>query len=149
VIPQAARWEHTELSRPSHQCIDPEDTEMTRPTVLISGASIAGPALAFWFTHFESIGQVRAARWSLSRVALTGDAAWCASPISGMSTSLAIVGAPRILNPRTQLGLGVLRPGLRAASSGPAKRLGNRFFPPPADKIVCPIYTHLERTPSM
>lgn len=43
--------------------------------------------------YFESIGQVRAPRWSRGRVALLGDAAWCASPVSGMGTSLAIVGA--------------------------------------------------------
>jgi 2-polyprenyl-6-methoxyphenol hydroxylase-like FAD-dependent oxidoreductase len=43
--------------------------------------------------YFESIGQVRAPRWSRGRVALLGDAAWCASPLSGMGTSLAIVGA--------------------------------------------------------
>ena len=43
--------------------------------------------------YFESIGQVRAPRWSRGRVALVGDAAWCASPVSGMGTSLAIVGA--------------------------------------------------------
>ena len=43
--------------------------------------------------YFESIGQVRAPRWSLGRFALVGDAAWCASPVSGMGTSLSIVGA--------------------------------------------------------
>ena len=43
--------------------------------------------------YYESIGQVRAPRWSSGRVALTGDAAWCASPVSGMGTSLSIVGA--------------------------------------------------------
>ena len=43
--------------------------------------------------YFESIGQVLAPRWFQDRVALLGDAAWCASPISGMGTSLAIVGA--------------------------------------------------------
>jgi 2-polyprenyl-6-methoxyphenol hydroxylase-like FAD-dependent oxidoreductase len=133
--------------------------------------------------YFESIGQVRAARWSRGRVALTGDAAWCASPISGMGTSLAIVGAyvlagelaahvdhrdafagydrimrpyvnqaqklppgaPRILNPRTRVGLGALRVGLRIASSRPAKRLGAQMFSPPADKIELPDYTHLEQ----
>lgn len=42
--------------------------------------------------YFESIGQVRAPRWSSGRVALTGDAAWCASPVSGMGTTLALVG---------------------------------------------------------
>ncbi|OJH35796.1 FAD-dependent monooxygenase [Cystobacter ferrugineus] len=43
--------------------------------------------------YFEAIGQVRMPRWSRGRVALVGDAAYCASPISGMGTSLALVGA--------------------------------------------------------
>lgn len=43
--------------------------------------------------YSESVGQVRAPRWSAGRVALVGDAAYCASPISGMGTSLALVGA--------------------------------------------------------
>ncbi|SBN62926.1 2-polyprenyl-6-methoxyphenol hydroxylase [Curtobacterium sp. 9128] len=43
--------------------------------------------------YSESIGQVRAPRWTSGRVALVGDAAYCASPISGMGTSLAITGA--------------------------------------------------------
>ncbi len=40
----------------------------------------------------ESIGQVHAPRWSSGRVAITGDAAWCASPVSGMGTTLSLVG---------------------------------------------------------
>lgn len=43
--------------------------------------------------YFETIRQVRAPRWSSGRVALLGDAAYCASPISGMGTSLALTGA--------------------------------------------------------
>jgi 2-polyprenyl-6-methoxyphenol hydroxylase-like FAD-dependent oxidoreductase len=43
--------------------------------------------------YFEFLGQVKAPRWSSGRVALLGDAAYCASPISGMGTSLALVGA--------------------------------------------------------
>lgn len=43
--------------------------------------------------YFESVGQVRAPRWSNGRVALLGDAAYCASPVSGMGTSLALTGA--------------------------------------------------------
>lgn len=43
--------------------------------------------------YFESVGQVLAPRWSNGRVALLGDAAYCASPVSGMGTSLAITGA--------------------------------------------------------
>lgn len=43
--------------------------------------------------YFEAIGQVKLPQWSNGRVALVGDAAYCASPISGMGTSLALVGA--------------------------------------------------------
>ncbi|GAA4665553.1 FAD-dependent monooxygenase [Frondihabitans cladoniiphilus] len=43
--------------------------------------------------YYEAIGQVHAPEWSRGRVALTGDAAWCASPVSGMGTSLSVVGA--------------------------------------------------------
>ncbi|MGG7508936.1 FAD-dependent monooxygenase [Plantibacter sp. YIM 135249] len=43
--------------------------------------------------YFEAIGQVHAPRWTHGRVALLGDAGYCASPISGMGTSLALVGA--------------------------------------------------------
>ncbi|UFS59822.1 FAD-dependent monooxygenase [Subtercola endophyticus] len=43
--------------------------------------------------YFETIGQVKAQTWSRGRVVLAGDAAWCASPVSGMGTSLSLVGA--------------------------------------------------------
>ncbi|HEY5786591.1 MAG TPA: FAD-dependent monooxygenase [Microlunatus sp.] len=43
--------------------------------------------------YFETISQVQAPRWSSGRTAVLGDAAYCASPISGMGTSLALAGA--------------------------------------------------------
>lgn len=43
--------------------------------------------------YFESIAQVHMPRWSRGRVAVVGDAGYCASPVSGMGTSLALVGA--------------------------------------------------------
>ena len=42
--------------------------------------------------YFDSLSQVRMDRWSNGRVALVGDAAYCASPASGQGTSLALVG---------------------------------------------------------
>ncbi|MFD7153099.1 FAD-dependent monooxygenase [Kribbella sp. NPDC059898] len=43
--------------------------------------------------YFDSISQVKLDSYSHGRVALCGDAGYCASPLSGMGTSLAIVGA--------------------------------------------------------
>jgi 2-polyprenyl-6-methoxyphenol hydroxylase-like FAD-dependent oxidoreductase len=43
--------------------------------------------------YFDSLSQVHMDRWSTARVALVGDAAYCASPASGQGSSLALVGA--------------------------------------------------------
>jgi 2-polyprenyl-6-methoxyphenol hydroxylase-like FAD-dependent oxidoreductase len=43
--------------------------------------------------YFDAVGQARLPAWSRGRMALVGDAAYCSSPISGMSTSLALTGA--------------------------------------------------------
>ena len=43
--------------------------------------------------YTEVLGQVRAPRWSHGLVALLGDAAYCPSPMTGMGTTLAVVGA--------------------------------------------------------
>jgi 2-polyprenyl-6-methoxyphenol hydroxylase-like FAD-dependent oxidoreductase len=43
--------------------------------------------------YFDSLSQVKMDSWSNGRVVLLGDAAWCASPMAGMGTSLAMVGA--------------------------------------------------------
>ncbi|MBF9128509.1 FAD-dependent monooxygenase [Plantactinospora sp. S1510] len=43
--------------------------------------------------YFDAMAQVRMESWSTGRVALLGDAGYCASPLSGQGTSLALVGA--------------------------------------------------------
>lgn len=43
--------------------------------------------------YFDSVSQIRMDRWSSRRVVLLGDAAHCASPMSGMGTSMAVIGA--------------------------------------------------------
>ncbi len=43
--------------------------------------------------YFEDVVQVRQPAWSRGRIALAGDAAHCASPVSGMGTTLGLVGA--------------------------------------------------------
>lgn len=42
---------------------------------------------------FDSMGQVRLDSWSRGRVALLGDAGYCATPLAGLGTSLGLVGA--------------------------------------------------------
>jgi 2-polyprenyl-6-methoxyphenol hydroxylase-like FAD-dependent oxidoreductase len=42
--------------------------------------------------YFDAIGQVHMDAWTQGRVALVGDAGYCASPLTGMGTSLALVG---------------------------------------------------------
>lgn len=43
--------------------------------------------------YFDRVAQVRMDQWSRDRVVLLGDAGYCPSPMSGMGTSLALVGA--------------------------------------------------------
>ena len=43
--------------------------------------------------YFDVLRQVRMPRWSKGRVVLAGDAAWCVTPLGGLGTTLAIVGA--------------------------------------------------------
>lgn len=43
--------------------------------------------------YFDSVSQVKMDRWSAGRCTLVGDAAYCASPLSGMGTGMAVVGA--------------------------------------------------------
>ena len=42
---------------------------------------------------FDSLGQVRMPTWSRGRVVLLGDAGYCPTPLTGLGTSLALVGA--------------------------------------------------------
>ncbi|MEH3144256.1 MAG: FAD-dependent monooxygenase [Methylobacterium frigidaeris] len=43
--------------------------------------------------YVDVLRQVRMRRWSNGRVVLTGDAAWCATPLAGIGTTLAVAGA--------------------------------------------------------
>lgn len=43
--------------------------------------------------YFDSCSQVLLPRWSSGRIGLVGDAAYCASPLSGHGTTMALVGA--------------------------------------------------------
>ncbi|WP_412543210.1 FAD-dependent monooxygenase [Longispora sp. K20-0274] len=53
-------------------------------------------ALADPELYFDALSQVHMESWSSGRVALVGDAAWCASPASGAGAELAVVGGYRL-----------------------------------------------------
>jgi 2-polyprenyl-6-methoxyphenol hydroxylase-like FAD-dependent oxidoreductase len=48
--------------------------------------------------YLDSLVQIQLQSWSSGRVALIGDAAWCPTPLTGLGTSLAIVGAYVLAN---------------------------------------------------
>jgi len=48
--------------------------------------------------YFDNICQIKMPSWTKGRVALIGDAAYCASPAAGMGGSLAIIGATALAN---------------------------------------------------
>src|SRR6516225_6361358 len=49
------------------------------------------PTASDWY--FDTAAQIQMPRWSQGRVVLVGDAAYCASPMSGQGTSIALIGA--------------------------------------------------------
>jgi 2-polyprenyl-6-methoxyphenol hydroxylase-like FAD-dependent oxidoreductase len=49
------------------------------------------PTASDWY--FDMAAQIDMPRWSQGRVVLVGDAAYCASPMSGQGTSIALIGA--------------------------------------------------------
>ncbi|MFF3566947.1 FAD-dependent monooxygenase [Nocardia jiangxiensis] len=53
-------------------------------------------ALADGDLFFDSLAQVRMSSWSAGRVVLVGDAAYCASPVSGAGAELALTGGYRL-----------------------------------------------------
>jgi 2-polyprenyl-6-methoxyphenol hydroxylase-like FAD-dependent oxidoreductase len=46
--------------------------------------------------YFDSVSQIHMPSWSRGRVTLVGDSGYCASPLSGMGTTLAMVGATEL-----------------------------------------------------
>ncbi|KUI36127.1 FAD-binding monooxygenase [Mycobacterium sp. IS-1496] len=64
--------------------------------------------------YFDSLTQVKMPSWSSQRVTLVGDAGYCASPLSGMGTSLALVGAYVLAGELGTAGTGLTVDRLRA-----------------------------------
>lgn len=74
---------------------------------------------------FDSMGQVRMDRWWRGRVALLGDAGYCPTPLTGLGTSSALVGAYVLAGePAANTGRRSSSPrsGSRAAAPPPSRR---------------------------
>jgi 2-polyprenyl-6-methoxyphenol hydroxylase-like FAD-dependent oxidoreductase len=59
--------------------------------------------------YFEPMGQIRMDRWSRGRVVLLGDAGYSPSPLTGLGTSLALVGAYILAGELANAGEGATR----------------------------------------
>lgn len=119
--------------------------------------------------YFDALRQVRMKRWSKGRIVLTGDAAWCVTPLAGIGTTLAVTGAyvlagelthggdipaalkryehamrpmvedgqgvpkigPRLMHPRSRLGIMALHGALSVASRPTIRNLATKLFAGP------------------
>ena len=73
--------------------------------------------------HLDTVSQVHMDAWTTGRVALRGDAGYCGSPLTGMGTSLALVGAYVLageLAREVALDAAPASDGARASDRGPA-----------------------------
>ncbi len=123
--------------------------------------------------YFDVLRQVRMPRWSTGRVVLTGDAAWCATPLAGIGATLALTGAyvltkelarhdsasaafeayeqhmrpmvedrqgvpklaPRLMHPKSRLGIRLLHGTLGFASLAPIRNLAAKVVGGPGKDV--------------
>lgn len=123
--------------------------------------------------YFDVLRQVRMPRWSSRHVVLTGDAAWCATPLAGIGATLAVTGAyvlaeelvrgnsveaaleayetqmrpmvedgqgvpkiaPRLMHPKSRLGISLLHGVLGVASSDMVRDLTAKLFSGPGTEF--------------
>jgi 2-polyprenyl-6-methoxyphenol hydroxylase-like FAD-dependent oxidoreductase len=85
-----SRWYNAPGGRVVMLRPDGKGTTTTRAFLTISSSPNGLESTDF---YLQEVAQVKMDTWSKGRVVLLGDAAYCPSPISGMGTSVAIVGA--------------------------------------------------------
>ena len=123
--------------------------------------------------YFDVLRQVRLPRWSKHRVVLTGDAAWCATPLAGIGATLAVTGAyvlaeelarhdsvaaafgtyeaqmrpmvedgqgipkiaPRLMHPKSRLGIKLLHGVLGVASLEPIRDITAKWIGEPGEEV--------------
>lgn len=87
------------ISPPTGLDLADRETQVRALREVYAGVGNAAPRVLDALTedasslYLDRIAQVRLPSWSTGRVAVVGDAAYCATPVSGMGTSLALAGA--------------------------------------------------------
>lgn len=131
---------------------DYRDVAAQRKIILdhFSDAGWRVPALLKMVEHagdfyFDKMSQVKMPSWTKGRVALVGDAAYCASPAAGMGGSLAIVGAAALADAMQQHPQDMasafreynerLRPFIQEVQDGAVKFGAETFVPSTAEAI--------------
>ncbi len=87
--------------------------------------------------YFDAVSQVHMDSWSAGRVTLVGDAAWCASPVSGAGAELALVGAYRLAG-ELAAAPGDHRTAFSRYQDGHRELVGNRQQIGPNLKLMTP-----------
>ncbi|PWH06601.1 FAD-binding monooxygenase [Brachybacterium endophyticum] len=95
--------------------------------------------------YFDKLSQISVPSWSSGRIALVGDAGYCASPAAGMGGSLAIIGATALADAFSTAGGDIdaafveyertLRPTVERIQTQAAENGVSLFFPETEDAI--------------
>jgi 2-polyprenyl-6-methoxyphenol hydroxylase-like FAD-dependent oxidoreductase len=84
-------YDHRDIAQHKRLVSDAFAGESSWRITELLAAALADPDF-----YFDALSQVQLDSWSSGRMALVGDAAWCASPASGAGAELALVGAYRL-----------------------------------------------------
>lgn len=84
-------YDHRDIAQHKRLVTEAFADQPWQPAAGLLAAALADPDF-----YFDALGQVQMDSWSRGRIALVGDAAWCASPASGSGAELALVGAYRL-----------------------------------------------------
>src|SRR5262245_32513000 len=89
--PEPLTYDHRDIEQQKHLLREAYGGVSSWHVPQLLAGALADPEL-----YFDSLSQVRMPSWSAGRVTLVGDAAHCASPVSGSGAMLGMIGAYRL-----------------------------------------------------